>query len=195
MSLLLVTAPAIEPVTLQQVKDNMRVDIADDDSVIEPKIRTARELAETFTNRAFLTQTWDLFLDAFPSSSNAICLPKPPLQSVTSVKYVDENGVQQTWANTNYTVDIAKEGGQIFPNYNVVYPTTRLERNAVEIRFIAGYGSNAQDVPEAIKDAIMMQVGHLYNNRESTAVGVQVTSIPKADEWLLYPYRYLRFGE
>lgn len=117
-------------------------------------ITGAREYAETFTHRAFITQTWEDKRDGFPSSDDAIWLPKAPLISVTSVTYVDTNGVTQTWSNALYTVD-APAGpkarfGQIVPNYGQVFPSTRDVVNAVTVRFVAGYGAAAA-VPTLIK--------------------------------------------
>jgi len=118
-------------------------------------ISAAREYGETFTHRAFVTQTWDDKRDGFPGSSDdAIELPKAPLISVTSVSYVDANGVTQAWSSTLYTVDAPAgpkaRSGYLVPNYGQVFPTTRDVPNAVTIRFVAGYGV-ASAVPSLIK--------------------------------------------
>src|ERR1051325_11329554 len=102
MALTLSTAPTVEPVSLDEAKGQVRVelDFHSDDALILGLIAAARRLAEVFCGRAFLTQTWDLTLDAFPSGwgprwpatlggRDAIRLPRPPLQSVSYVKYVD----------------------------------------------------------------------------------------------------------
>jgi uncharacterized phiE125 gp8 family phage protein len=128
-------------------------------------IIAAREYGETFTHRAFITQTHDLKLDGFPCSDDAIRLPKAPLISITSVTYVDTNGDTQTWSNTLYTVDAPSgpkaERGRIVPNYGQVFPSTRDVINAVTVRFVAGYGA-ASAVPSLIKTCLKE---HLRANR------------------------------
>jgi len=162
MSTNLVTAPTIEPLTLTEAKNHLRVDITDDDTYITNLIVAARLAAENYTGRAFITQTWDLFIDKFPTSGAFIEIPKPPLQSVTTVKYTDADGNQQTLASSVYTVDTNKEMGTVTLAYNQSWPTIRAVPNAVEIRFIAGYGATASTVPEGIKHAMRMLIGHLY---------------------------------
>lgn len=95
MRLKLITAPTVEPVTLAGVKNHLRIDSEDENALITALITTARQLAERDTKRAFITQTWRLYLDESPAE---IYLPKPPLQSVESIKtiyalesYVDQN--------------------------------------------------------------------------------------------------------
>lgn len=113
----------------------------------------AREYGETFTHRQFITATWDDKRPGFPCA-DVIELPLAPLVSVTSVSYVDTNGVTQTWSASLYTVD-APVGpkarfGRIVPNYGQVFPSTRDVVNAVTIRFVAGYGA-ASAVPTLVK--------------------------------------------
>ncbi|MCK4385369.1 MAG: phage head-tail connector protein [candidate division Zixibacteria bacterium] len=85
MRLKLKTAPAVEPVTLTEAKNQLRVDGAEDNALITALITTARQLAERDTKRAFITQTWKMYLDSVPEE---IEIPKPPLQSVESIKTI-----------------------------------------------------------------------------------------------------------
>jgi uncharacterized phiE125 gp8 family phage protein len=91
------------------------------------RIRGVRDRAEGATDRAFLTQTWDYTRDGFPDDT-VLELPKPPLQSVTHVKYLDTAGVEQTWPATHYVVEAPAGGrcarGRIVLMTNVVWPTT-----------------------------------------------------------------------
>ena len=189
MALTLVTAPAREPVTLQQAKDHLRVDGTDNDSTVDALITVAREHVEKFTNRVLITQTWDLVLDAFPKQ---ICLPMPPAQSVTTIKYIDTAGVQQTLAITEYKVDVASNPARIVEAYGKTWPLTRDEINAVEVRFITGYGANAEDVPGPIISAMLLVIGHLYENREATSSGPALNELPLGARDLLMSYRNVR---
>ena len=165
MSAKLKTPPVNEPMTLQEAKDHLRVDLADDDSYIDVLVKAARREAEEFMERALITQTWELFLDFFPKASNApILIPRPPLLSITSIKYIDGDGAEQTLPAGDYKVDAASAPARIFPAFEKSWPTTRVEVNAVTIEFQAGYGPNAQDVPENIVHALKLIIGHRDEN-------------------------------
>jgi len=189
MPLAMVTPPAAEPVTLAEAKTHLRVTAADEDTLIDSLIPTARQWAEDFTRRALITQTWDYTLDAF---ADEIEIPLPPLQSITSVKYLDTDGVEQTLATTEYTVDTAATRGLVRLAYGKSWPSVRDQANAVTIRFVAGYG-NAPAVPAPIKAACLLMLGELYARRETAIVGAPIAPVPVSAEYLLWPYRSLRF--
>lgn len=185
----LITPPAIEPVTLQEVKDHLRITVADDDTVLTFLITSAREHIEDMLSRALITQTWELVLDRFP---DCIELPYPPLQSVQSILYIDEEGFQQTLAPSVYTADAKRDPGRIVPAYGQQWPSTRREINAVAITYKAGYGDFEIDVPGPIRSALLLMIGHLYENREATAP-FQITTLPHGVDRLLSPYRMITF--
>jgi len=163
------------------------------DPQLNALIKASRQMVETFTRRALVTQTWDLLLDCFPTE--LIRPPKPPLQSVSSINYVDANGVTPTlWAAAKYIVDAPEgeqaERGRITLAYGEVFPVTRDIANAVTIEFIAGYGA-AGNVPQGIKQAMLLMIGHWYANREAVNVGNIVNEIPMSATALLWGYRAL----
>jgi len=191
MSLILVTAPATEPVTLTEAKAHCRVDYTDDDTLITSLIVAAREYCEEITRRAFITQTWDYKKDRF--KGDEIDLPKGPLISVTSVKYIDNTGTEQTLATSEYDVrTYTSEQGEIGLAFSKFWPVVRAVDDAVTIRFVAGYGA-ASDVPQAIKQAMLMLIAHWYENRESVIAGITASNVPQAVDMLLAPHRVLEF--
>lgn len=190
MGLKLITAPAVEPVTLAEAKAQLRKTTADEDALISSLIVAARNFAEAYTGRAFITQTWDYVLDAFPCG--LFELPKGPLQSVSSVKYLDSAGVEQTLAAAGYKVDALTDPGRIAPAYGQSWPTTRSEPNAVTVRFVAGYG-DASAVPQAIKEALLLLISHLFENREAVAEG-NFSALPLGFEPMLAFYRVIRWA-
>jgi len=199
MGLALVTAPPAEPVSLDEAKDHLRVKNGDEDVLLTGLIKAARQHVDGrdgWLNRALITQTWDLFLDAFPCSSDIpIVVPLPPLQSITSVTYLDDAGASQTWAATDYTVDAKSEPGRILPAYGLSYPSTRRVMNAVTVRFVAGYGL-AVAVPATLKLALGALVAHFYEHREPIILTGGVGSpipLPMHVEALLMPYRIWGF--
>lgn len=144
-------------------------------------IKAFRERGESLTNRAWITQTWDDIRPCFPAG-RVIELAKPPLQSVTHVKYRDTTGTLQTWATSNYVVE-APAGpncrrGRITLAYGVTWPSTYGEADDVQIRFVAGYGSAASDVPAILKQAMLLEIATAYRHRESIVTGASVADLP-----------------
>ena len=170
----LTTAPLQEPVTLAAAKAYARYEDTDQDDVFAVLVRAAREYAEAFQHRALVTQTWTLTLDWW---ANPIILPSPPLQSVTTVKYLDVDGVQQTVDSSVYTVGTAHEPGRITLALDQVWPTLRGVVDQIEIEYKAGYGAGPDDVPRATRMGIKQLVAHWFCNRTPIATG-SVASVP-----------------
>jgi uncharacterized phiE125 gp8 family phage protein len=191
----LVTGPSAEPVSLDETKAHLRVGATDEDGLIIGKIIAARMMAEAWLGRALITQTWDWFLPCFPSDGygGTFYVPYPPLQSVTHVKYVDENGDEQTISSANYAV-IAPAGpraspGTIRPAYNVDWPSYRAQPDAVRIRFVAGW-TGPEKVPDPIRSAIKLIVGDLYENREAQIADARaIIQANKTVDALLLPFQ------
>jgi uncharacterized phiE125 gp8 family phage protein len=196
----LILAPDSEPITLVEARLHLRLDATGspashpDDSLVTSLIKAARQHIDGkdgLLSRALITQTWELQLDVFPTSE--IRLPLPPLQSVSSVKYDDIAGVEQTVATADYVVDTVTPPGWVIPVTGKSWPATLETPNAVRVRYLAGYG-NASAVPEPIKAAMKLLIGHWYENREEVNVGNIVTSLPMAAEALLSPYIFWTFA-
>lgn len=185
----IITEPGVEPVTLADAKQYLRVSGTDEDALILRLIATARRRAEKLTWRALCTQTIDYVLDEF--HCRVIELPAPPLQSVTHVKYFDLNGTEQTMDSSLYQVDTISEPGRIAPAYLQVWPSTRDQMNAVTVRMVCGYGGTAQ-VPPDIANAVLLMVGHYYEHREEVS-DFEKFPVPNSAECLLETYRSLRF--
>lgn len=196
MALVLVTAPAAEPVTLTEAKAHLRVDVSSDDTLITSLIVAAREHVESYTGRALISQTWDLFLDGFPDCE--IELPRARVQSITSVTYTDANGDAQTWAAAKYQADSKSEPARLKPAYGESYPSTRADTfNTVTVRFVAGYGDDAADVPQLIKNGMLFLIAHLYENREAvmgTSFQGFLAEAPLGVKALLYPFKVFYRG-
>lgn len=180
-----VTAPSIEPVTLSEAKAHLRVDsdITAEDTLITNLIQAARETAEGRTWRAILQQTLLLTLDDWPEG-DVIELPRPPLIKVNSVQYYDAGGVLQTMDEADYQVDAASEPGRVMPVYGGSWPSLREVPNAVQVEYEAGYGDEAGDVPQKLKQAILLTIGAWYAQREEPSGSYQ-PPVPWAAEALL----------
>ena len=193
MKLDLITAPAAEPISTAVAKAHLRVDFATDDTLIDALVVAAREYVEQVTGRALITQTWELLDDRF--KGREIHLSYAPLQSVTSVKYIDTGGVEQTFSSDNYTVyTYSSHPGEVGLNYDEEWPQTRRIEDAVIVQFKAGYGDAGSDVPQPILQAMLMLISHWYENRESTVSGLRIEpfQMPEAFDMLISPYRILK---
>lgn len=205
-------APAIEPVTTADAKTHLRVETTDDDTYIDLLVATARQSAESRTHRAFITQTFEMTLDRFPDNTawlhgfhgfsdafvreadSTIYLPRSPVQSITSVQYVDDAGDTQTLDASKYTLDSSSLVPRLVPAFGEVWPTTQLVINAVTITFLAGYGLLASDVPDPLIHAIKLIVGTYYDPVRANVSAVSMSEIPQAADFLMGPYRVGTFA-
>lgn len=196
--LALITAPTLLPVSLDEAKQHLRVYANDDDSAITSLIWAATQSAERFMSRALLTQTWELTTDCLPCGNEPIELPMAaPLQSVTTFKYYDTDGTQQTWGSSNYIVSTAKEPGCVRLAYDITWPSIRYRPDSIAIRYVAGW-TTAALVPYPIKQALLLLIGHWFNNREEVNVGNIVNQMPTAAEHSLTQYKvgdeFIKYG-
>lgn len=191
MKTVLKTAPAAEPVSLAEMKIHLHADadVTAEDTLLSSLIIAARRHVEDFTSRALVTQTWYAYLDDFPRD-NVIALPWGSLQSVTSLKYKDSAGTEETMtATTQYLVDTDSDPGQIVLPYLVSWPSfTPYPFNAVTVEYVCGYGA-AATVPDTLKAAIKLIVSDLYENRESQTYSNQTFSESQTVFNLMCPYR------
>ena len=183
MSLTLVTPPAAEPVTLAEAKAHLKVDTTADDALITSLIVAARARAEWHTGRAIVTQSWTLWLDAWPQSG-LVEIPLPPLQSVTQVKVYAQGDTPSVLDSSVYQVDAASAPARLLRKSEP--PANLRAVNAVEIAFTAGYGG-ASAVPQPVKQAILQIVADLYANR-----GDEADIVSPAAQALLAPYRVFK---
>jgi uncharacterized phiE125 gp8 family phage protein len=184
MTLRLITPPAAEPVTLAEARLHLRADSTDEDTLITSLITAAREECEQKIERSLMTQTWELTQDAF---SRVVVLPRPPIVSITSIKYIDAAGALQTLAPSAYVLDPDSEPGRVVPAFGTSWPATQCIVNAVKVRYTAGY-ADAGSIPASIKDWIKVRINTLFEHREQLIAGLTVAQTPFVDG-LLDRYR------
>lgn len=156
----LVTAPTVEPITLSEVKAQAVIGHDLDDALLSVMISAAREHGESLTGRSWAPKTLEVVLDSFPSG--AIELPASPVTAVTSVKYLDADGVEQTMSDTDYTVDTDSLIGRVVADE---WPETADKINAVRVRYTAGW--SFADFPPVLKQWLIIRVATLYEHREA----------------------------
>ena len=162
------TAPVQEPVSLSEMKAHLRVDHGHEDGRILQLIEAAREMVEADAEVSLCPQTLTIYMDCFPCWE--IPLRRPPVNSITSISYVDSDGTTQTLASTEYRFDPYGKPARLTPAYGEVWPVTRDVTNAVTIVAAAGH-SSVSAVPALAKQAIKLLVAHWYENPEAILVG------------------------
>jgi len=175
------SAPDTEPVTRTEAKAWIKLDTTTDDTLIDSLITAARIAAENFTGTKFITQTVKQYLTDFPGTADELVLRFSPVQSITSVAYVDADGNNQTL--TTYNADLTGVPARLWPNVNTNWPETKAQLKAVTITYVCGYGT-AGYVPGDIKNAILFMIASWYERREESA-----KTMPNMSEYLLTPYR------
>ena len=183
MILTTITGPAELAVSVDEAKGHSYISGTDDDLMIERMLKTAISLVETLAGAALVTQTLERRLEAWPTGEehepgdgqNWIYCPRYPLVSVSSVKYTDSAGTEQTWSSDNYIVDVYSQPGRIWLGYGAGWPSATLRPGpSIAVRYVAGFG-DAADVPDALKSAVLLYFGDLYEHREQTVLQPGVT--------------------
>ena len=187
-----VTEPDGEPVTWTEAKDHLRLTTTDEKPQVERLIKAARQRVEEDTGRALLTQTLDLYFDAVPCGTEDFWLPRPTLQSVTSVTTYDTSNTSSTFSSSSYLVDIASEPGRVVLNLANTWPVNLRAVNAAVIRVVAGYGDEPDDVPQPLRQAMLLLIGSMFEMREQVLVAQyagQFIELPYGYKQLVAPYK------
>lgn len=183
LRLVLTAEPKCEPVTTDEAKEHARIDETADNGLVTAMLYAARQACENYTRRAFITQSYTLFLDGWPDCPY-VELPCAPLISVTHVKTYDDADVATTWSASNYYVDVATKPGRLVLRSAASWPAADRVANAIEVLFKAGYGDSPDNVPYAIKQAILETFVHFYEHR-----GDANAELPETAQILLASYK------
>ena len=162
----LLSGPALEPVSLDDVKAWLRLDSNEEDQLLSALIVSARLTLEAYTRRFFVTQSWRMRLDAWPAQTlrrKTLAIPFAPLRNVSAVRVYDSADVAQTLSNTSYRAAAARDAGRIV--FLAAPAEPGRAHDAIEIDIVAGYGDAAADTPEPLRRAILALVAHWHENR------------------------------
>lgn len=180
MKLKRVENPSYEPVELSEVKEYLRIDDDSLDMTLYSLIIAARDYCESFQNRSFITQNWEIAFDDFPTMP--LKLPRPPLRGIESVTLVDELGEIIQLSPSNFILDTYSEPGRISFSKGHSWPSVRLQSmNGVRIRYSAGYGDNPSVVPAVVKQAMLIFIAHRCDNPEDEDVPEVVKKLLSPD--------------
>ena len=189
----IVDAPAVTPITLAEVKTQLRVEHSDDDVMIHRLIAVAVAYTDVrgALGQAMITQKWAQWMGPNPQQKVALVLG--PVQSVTAIKYYDVDGALQTDTLTNYQTFGTDFTSTVGPKDGFSWPATQNRSDAIRIEYEIGFGDAIADVPQSIRHALMLLVGHWYDNREQSQAD-KLQDIPYGFEELLNISRVSWYG-
>ncbi|MEN7549314.1 phage head-tail connector protein [Rapidithrix thailandica] len=181
------SGPGSEPLSLEEAKAQLRIEdiFTVEDALIGSLITTGRQQVENYCEISLIETTWKAYYDTFPE---VIELPKGKVLSLVEIKYFDEDNQETILPASAIDQDLNSRPALLRAVDS--WPATYERMNAVEVTFTAGFGANASDIPEAIKQAIKLFVGAGYAHREDKRAA---NLLPRASELLIMPYRQMRF--
>jgi uncharacterized phiE125 gp8 family phage protein len=191
-SLVRQTQPAVEPVTLAEAKAHLRVDTADDDTYITGLVRAAREWVEQYLDRTLVNTQWVMRFDRFPPDGTLdIELPRPPMvasgtATAVALTFTFENGDTSTYSTASFRVDRASTPGAVKTLYGQTWPPHLQDDNAISVTWWAGYGASGSDVPQGVKNAMLLYVHELYEKRGNGEPPAAAKALLDAYRWGSY---------
>ena len=211
----IVTGESVDVVTTAQIKSNLR--ISSSDSTHDTQIEICRDasisVAKEYLQKSLMQRTLKLSLDNIPFSDSvlpntegittgpfleyrqrSVNLTFSPLVSVTHVKTFDDSDNATTMASSRYFVDTASDYGRVVLRTGETWDDMLRVANAIEITYVAGYGSVATSVPAGIRQGIIVLASHFFENPEMVIKGQNISVIPTLVNSLWKPFRNIRFG-
>lgn len=194
-SLVRVTQPTVEPVSLADAKLHLRIDTTAEDSLIVALIGAAREWCEAYSRRTFVHTQWRMSLDGFSAD---IRLPRPPVATAAGFTTVEISYVSTDTMGSlvlpagQYRVDRSSTPGVLRPLYGQTWPPHLIDFNSVTATWWAGYGSDGTKVPKVVSPAVLMVAAHLWQNREMTTADALV-EVPMGARKLLDTIKFYEY--
>lgn len=177
-------------ITLAEAKAHLRVQHSAEDTLITALIDSAYRHAESRTGRVFDSGQRTLVLDGFGSTAGAIELPWTPVESIDSVEYVDPDGVTQSLNSPPLRLDTRQLYPLLMPQWGTEWPETIAEPESVTITATVGM----TETPGDVRAALLLLIGHFYENRESVIIGTISSELPMGVSMLLDPWKIMRVG-
>tara|TARA_R100000388_G_C7220438_1_gene148642 strand:+ start:260 stop:922 length:663 start_codon:yes stop_codon:yes gene_type:complete len=209
------TAESADFISINEIKNQLRISNSDSthDTLLAVCQSAATELAKNYLQRSLINRTITLFLDNVPYMDDylpdtegittgpyltfrnrEVRLPFSPLVSVSHVKTYDDDDTATTLATSKYYVDTAGDYGRVILRTGETWPDMLRVGNALEIKYVAGFGSSSSDIPTTIRQGGLVMAAHLFENPDLVSKGEGVAMIPSLVSALWNPHRLSRFG-
>ncbi len=185
MTVALVTPPALEPLTLQEVKNHLRIDHEHEDNLLADTLKAARQFVEFSSHQKCISQTWRQY-ESRASDSCAVTLQVGPVISIASVTAFDAEGTPTVLSPETYGL-FRGEDPSVLQFSNLMAQSTA--SNGFEIDIVAGFGDLGIDVPDTLKRAILLLVAHWYEFRGAVSPQDQPVSLPAGFETLISQFK------
>jgi uncharacterized phiE125 gp8 family phage protein len=193
MSLILITPPTATPISIQEIRAQCRVDSADEDALLAAYVRAATDAVEQMTGLRLLTQEWEYSVDGFPERCGWLRLPLAPLFALTSIVYLDTQGVAQTLPVTTYLIKGlgSTQPARLILAPNQGWPATWHGVSSVIVRAQFGW-TDWNGIPEALRQAVLLLAAYWFGQREAASIGPDqgpVSHIPFGVRELVEPFK------
>lgn len=189
MPSILLAGPAVEPITLAEAKQFLRVEHDDDDDIIGALIAGSRIHVETQTRRALITQSWRLTRDVWPETGCLALLPVP-VRTLDAVRVYKSDGTTLALDLAGFALDNSAAPARLSLVHGAP-PAPERRAAGIEIDVTCGYGDAPTDVPEPLRQAIRLLVAHWYENRRIVAASGEAAVLPQSASALIAPYQVL----
>lgn len=186
MALVLLSPPALEPLSLAEAKDLLRVSDGAEDALITRLIAAARSSVERAAGLALISQNWAWWCDGWVGSM-AITLPLWPVLSLNSLAVFGEDDVGVVIDAAHYSGDLISRPARLVMRGSMPRPQPERTVNGLEVQFTAGFGNSADDVPKPLVQAISLLVAHWFEHRGDDGV-----EMPLSVRGLIEPWRQVR---
>jgi len=183
----LLAGPTVEPWTVAEAKDFLRVATDDDDAIIASLIAAARGQVEALTRRVLLTQTWRLVLDRWPDVGR-IAPRLAPLQAVVAARVYDAANSASSFDVDRFVIDTAANVIAA-PGWSLPVPGRATAGLELDLR--VGFGDAASDVPDMLRHAVRTLVTHWYDNRGLAVIGQSVAMLPGSVSAMIASWRVM----
>lgn len=187
MPSILVTPPAVEPITLAEAKAHLRVTHMEEDALIGALIASARRVAEARSGLCLITQGWTCFRDGWPEDG-VIDLPVSPVTGVEELAVFGEDGQKGVIDPAHYLVDFASRPPRLLLRGSRQWQRPGRALNGIAIRVTAGFGPSPESVPQPLRQAVLLLVAHWYAHRGDDAP----PALPLSVDPLIQPFREVR---
>ncbi len=180
--------PALEPVTVSEVKSDLRLE-SGEDLLLATLITSARLVVEAQTGCRLINQDWDLMFHDWPKNNEGLSLPHYPVAAISGVYVLGQR--RQKIDENLYEAEIGVRHPAIFFKETHNLPCPKRNKLGLLISLNAGFGEQAEDVPAPLRLAIRQLVAFWYELGEWHSMNAPA-KVPETVNTLLQPYRNIK---